>query len=193
MKRERRPALIGAARAWRARCWRCAWLIGVMFAGCVAPAVSAQTASEAQIKAAYLISFMKYVDWPGNPSSMNICLSGRDTLSSLLESYEGRSVAGRPLTIRRVTNADQLANCHQLFIADGDPARTAEILQQAMKLPLLITGDGEHFIERGGAIALARSDGRVVFDINTDAIARAGLKAATPMLRLARSLSGTQR
>ncbi|WP_201208982.1 YfiR/HmsC family protein [Rhodocyclus purpureus] len=169
------------------------WLLAVVLVCVLAQEAFAQGASEAQIKAAYLISFMKYIDWPGNPANLNICLYGRETLLPLLAGYEGRSIGGRPLLIHKVVSADQLAGCQQLFIADSDSARGAEMLQQALKQPLLITGDGENFIRQGGAIALARSDGRVVFDINTDAIARAGLKAATPMLRLARSLSGGQR
>lgn len=169
------------------------WLLAIGLVCGLVQEGFAQGASEAQIKAAYLISFMKYIDWPDNPASLNICLYGRETLLPLLAGYEGRSIGGRPLLIHKVVSADQLAGCQQLFIADSDSARGAEMLQQALKQPLLITGDGEHFIRQGGAIALARSDGRVVFDINTDAIARAGLKAATPMLRLARSLSGGQR
>ncbi|KXB29158.1 hypothetical protein AT959_18390 [Dechloromonas denitrificans] len=152
-----------------------------------------QATSEAQLKAAYLVNFLKYVEWPGSHPTLTICLFGRDSLGPYLASYEGRQVAGRELRVRRVSNAEQLADCQELFVPENEEARFAAVLHWADKLPILTVSDDEGFLRDGGAIALIRGEGRLQFDINTDAVNRAGLKASSPMLRLARQVSGGSR
>lgn len=152
-----------------------------------------QAASEAQLKAAYLVNFLKYVEWPGSHPTLTICLFGRDNLGPYLASYQGRQVAGRELRVRRVSSAEQLADCQELFVPESEEARFAAVLRWADKLPILTVSDGESFLRDGGAIALIRGEGRLQFDINTDAVNRAGLKAGSPMLRLARQVSGGSR
>ena len=152
-----------------------------------------QAASEAQLKAAYLVNFLKYVEWPDSHPTLTICLFGRDSIAPYLTSYEGRQVAGRELRVRRVSSAEHLADCQELFVPENEEARFAAVLRWADKLPILTVSDGEGFLREGGAIALIRGEGRLQFDINTDAVNRAGLKASSPMLRLARQVSGGSR
>ena len=59
--------------------------------------------------------------------------------------------------------------------------------------PILTVSDAEGFTRDGGAIALVRSDGRLQFDVNADALARAGLKPSSQMMRLARQVIGSVR
>ena len=61
----------------------------------------AQTVPEPQLRAAYLVNFLKYVEWPGGGATATICLYGRDSLSAHVAPYEGRSVQGRELRVRR--------------------------------------------------------------------------------------------
>ena len=67
------------------------------------PATFGEVTSESQLKAAYLVNFLKYVEWPGaRGGTVNICLFGRDSLGPYLAGYEGRQIAGRELRIRKV-------------------------------------------------------------------------------------------
>ena len=40
----------------------------------------AQVGSEQQLKAAFIVNFLKYVEWPEANRGASICLFGRDTL-----------------------------------------------------------------------------------------------------------------
>jgi hypothetical protein len=151
-----------------------------------------QTASEGQLKAAYLVNFLKYVDWPGTHATMTICLFGRDSLGPYLAAYEGRQVAGRELRVRRVTSPDQLADCQELFIPETEEGRLAAVLRWVDKQPILTISEVDSFARDGGAISLVRGEGRLQFDINNDAVNRAGLKASSQMLRLARQVTGAK-
>jgi len=58
---------------------------------------------------------------------------------------------------------------------------------------VLTVGDGEGFIDEGGMIGLVRSGDRLQFDINQPALQRAGLRASSQLLKLARNLGGRTR
>ncbi|MDD2741685.1 MAG: YfiR family protein [Rhodocyclaceae bacterium] len=151
----------------------------------------AQVSSESQLKAAFLVNFMKYVEWPeSRVTTANICLFGRNTLGGYLAAYEGRSVGGRELRVHRITGPDQVAQCQMVFIPDTEEARFGVILRWVDNLPVLTVSDAEVFTQQGGAISLVRSDGRLQFDINMDALNRHGLKPHSQMMRLAHQVTG---
>lgn len=170
----------------------CRLALAVMLA-CSVPSTFGEVTTEAQLKAAYLVNFLKYVEFPGTRTTVNLCLFGRDSLGPYLASYEGRQIGGRELHIRRVSSPEQMSDCHELFIPDTEESRIAAVLRWTDKLPILTVSDAETFAREGGAIALIRSEGRLQFEINTDALNRANLKASSQMLRLARQINGTAR
>lgn len=158
-----------------------------------APSTFGEVASEGQLKAAYLVNFLKYIEWPGTRTTVTICLFGRDSLGPYLANYEGRQIGGRELRIRKVNSPEQIADCQELFIPDTEEARASAVLRWVDKQAILTVSDSETFAREGGAIALIRTEGRLQFDINADAINRASLKASSQMLRLARQVIGGTR
>ncbi len=157
------------------------------------PASFGDVASESQLKAAYLVNFLKYVEWPNSQGPINLCLFGRDSLGPYLASYEGRQIAGRELRIRRVSSPEQTADCHELFVPETEEARFGAVLRWVDRQAVLTVSDGENFARDGGAISLIRSEGRLQFDVNAAALSRANLKAQSQMLRLARQVIGATR
>lgn len=151
----------------------------------------AQVSSESQLKAAFLVNFLKYVEWPASSATTaNICLFGRDTLGATLGAYEGRSIGGRELRIHRITGPDQAAQCQILFVPDTEEARFGAVLRWVENQPTLTVSDAEVFTRVGGAIALVRLEGRLQFDINIEALNRHGLKPHSQMMRLAHHVFG---
>jgi len=150
----------------------------------------AQQNTEQELKAAYLVNFLKYVEWPDNPAKATICLFGRDVIGTALAGHEGRTVAGRELVLRRVGSPDQFAGCHILYVPDTEEARFAAVLRWVEGLSILTVSDAEFFARQGGGIALVREETRLRFDVNIDALNRARLKPASQMMRLARQVIG---
>jgi len=163
--------------------------LAATFVLAVIPAFGEVT-TEAQLKAAFLVNFLKYVEWPGTRTTINLCLFGRDSLGPYLAAYEGRLIGGRELHIRKVSSPEQLADCQELFIPDTEEARFAAIMRWVGKQPILTVSDAENFTRDGGEIALVGSEGRLQFDVNADALSHAGLRASPQMLRLARQIIG---
>jgi hypothetical protein len=156
----------------------------------MATAGLAQLGSEQQLKAAYLVNFLKYVEWPDSRTTSTICLFGRDVMGASLASYEGRTVAGRELVLRRVSSPDQMGDCQILFVPDTEEARFSAVLRWLEGRPVLTVSDAEFFARQGGGVALVRGESRLQFDINLDTLNRAGLKPASQLLRLARQVIG---
>lgn len=157
------------------------------------PTTFGEVTTEAQLKAAYLVNFLKYVEFPGTRTTVNLCLFGRDSLGPYLAGYEGRQIGGRELHIRKVSSPEQLTDCQELFIPDTEEARVTAVLRWVDKQAILTVSDSETFIRDGGAIALVRAEGRLQFEINTEVLNRANLKASSQMLRLARPVTGLAR
>lgn len=153
----------------------------------------AQVAQEGQLKAAFIINFVKYVEWPTQRETTTICLFGRDSLGAYLAPYEGRDIVGQTIRIRSVSSQEQLSNCHLLFVPDTEEARFAAVMRWVGRQPILTISDSEFFLRDGGGIALLRNEGRLQFDINLNTLGRSGLKANSQMLRLARQVLGGTR
>lgn len=153
-------------------------------------AALAQVGSEQQLKAAFIVNFLKYVEWPESSRGATICLFGRDTLSVHLASFEGRTVAGHEVVLRRVLSPDQMLGCQIVFVPEVEDARFAAVLRWLEGQPVLSVSDAEQFARLGGAIALVRGDSRLQFDVNLNNTARAGLRPSSAMLRLARQVIG---
>ena len=170
----------------------CRLALAVMLA-CSVPSTFGEVATAARLKGAYLVNFLKYVEFPGTRTTVNLCLFGRDSLGPYLASYEGRQIGGRELHIRRVSSPEQLTDCQELFIPDTEEGRIAAVLRWSDKQAILTVSDSETFTRDGGAIALIRSEGRLQFEVNADALTRANLKASSQMLRLARQVTGMAR
>jgi hypothetical protein len=158
----------------------------------IAPGL-AQMNTESQLKAAFLVNFLKYIEWPTATGQAGICLFGRDTLGPQLAMYEGRTVAGRELRIRRVNGPDQMTDCQILFVPDTEEARFGAVLRWVEHQAVLTVSDTDVFTSQGGGIALVRSDGHLHFDVNAGALGRAGLKPSSQLMRLARQVIGASR
>jgi hypothetical protein len=154
---------------------------------------AAQTAppSEYQVKAAFLYNFAKFVDWPPEifaaaDTPFVFCVVGDDPTRSDLEMVlKGKTIGGRPVTVRRARGSRDWTGCHVLFVAlsadqglrwsDGAPPDG-----------LLTVGERPAFAEHGGVIRFVMESGKVHFEINPEAANRARLKISSKLLKLAR-------
>lgn len=148
--------------------------------------------TDAQAKAAVLLNFARYVEWPerafaGKDTPFVFCVAGREGLAAAA-TLDGRSLHNRPTQVRRVLGVEELRGCHVLFIAEAEERRQSPMLRAVAAEPVLSVGDAAGFTEAGGAIGVALEDGRLRFDINRAALDAAQLRASANLLRLARNV-----
>jgi hypothetical protein len=157
---------------------------------CAWPAMmSAQDVGlEYRVKAAYLLNFTKFVEWPpgafDNTRSFSICMAGRSPFGTALSStFVGETAAGLPLAAR-VVSPGGASSCHVLFVPRGVAA--APYLKGMGASPVLTVGESADFLAQGGAINFVLESGRVRFAINQAAAERARLRVSSRLLQLGR-------
>jgi hypothetical protein len=160
----------------------------------LASGAAAQTeprAPAADIKAAYLLNFARYVDWPpqafgDSATPLVICAVESPALEQALRRVtEGRTVRGRRVRVAVVRSSEEPVTCHVAYFG-GDaitglpsppPAWTGH--------PVLTVGEGEDFLDRGGIVAFLLDGQTVRFAIDQNAARQAGLRVSSRVLALA--------
>jgi hypothetical protein len=168
---------------------------------CWAPAtpVLAQSATEDQIKAAYLFNFAKFIEWPAEvfekaDSPMQFCSTGRSLVVDELESIlQGKSINGHTIAMKRLHGPEEIKGCHLVFLAASAARQEQKFLEAAKGTPVLLVAETPGFARAGGTINFILEDGRVLFEVNVGAAERAHLRISSKLLALARIVSSDER
>ncbi len=154
--------------------------------------VLAAPPTEYQVKAAFLLNFTKFVEWPQSAfadatAPLNICILGDDPFGPVLDQIvEGETVDQHKLAVRRVQD-NAVSACQILFISNS--VSDAAGILATLGPGVLTVGDSEAFIRQGGVIAFVIENRRVRFDINQAATARESLKLSSKLLSVARNIA----
>jgi hypothetical protein len=150
-------------------------------------------APEYRAKAAYLLNFTRYVNWPpfvfaGADAPINICVVGRDPFGQVLDqTLKGRRTGGHRLRVLRPARpAGDL--CHVAFFGETTPAVREAWLAALRHEPTLTVGEHTGFAEAGGMIGFVIADENVRFEINVEAVRTGGLQMSSRVLALATRL-----
>ena len=160
------------------------------------PALAAQPApDEAQVKAAFVYNFAKFVEWPDDAAShagpMVVGVLGDAKLKATIDrTLRGKTVRGRAFEVRHFTSPESIALCHILFVAVRDAEGAQRVLHVTQDSPTLTIGELRGFSDWGGVIELILVDNQFRFEINAGTARRGGLKVGSRLLRLARSVKG---
>jgi hypothetical protein len=146
--------------------------------------------TEADVKAAFIYNFTKFVEWPAEVSGqLTICLLGEpDPLLTTLMSLEGKQSQGRNIHVRNIDRETSLDGCRVIVVGTSETSRTATILGSAQGQTALTVSEIEHFADSGGMIGLVVDGAKVQFEINVPATQHANLRPSAQLLKLARKV-----
>lgn len=168
------------------------WLIAFALASC-SGLVLAQAHTEAQVKAAYVLNFAKFTDWPAKApvaadASMAVCVIGNQETVNGFASIEGKAVHAREVRVRSNPPLVELSSCHVLYIDAAERASVSGAFKAASNRPILTVSDALGFVDAGGMLGLVMVDGRIRFDANREAAQTVGLRLRAQLLALARTV-----
>lgn len=139
--------------------------------------------SEAEVKAALLYNFAKYIEWPESHQAVRpivfAVLGSEAVAESLFRISAGRTVGGREVRVIEL-RPDGTERFDVLFIG-GDH----EVGTLPSRVGVLVVGESPRFLERGGMITFVRREGKIRFDINVEAAMRAELRISSALISLA--------
>jgi hypothetical protein len=145
-----------------------------------------------QVKAAFVLNFLKFVTWPageaGSQQPIDVAVIGDDGLARAIERASvHQQIGGRAVAVRVVHSTRDLGRTPALlFIAASEKDRLSVLLRHVEGRPVLTVGDGAGYGTAGVVLNFYVSDTRIRFEANTTAAARAGLQISSHLLRLAR-------
>jgi len=158
------------------------WMAAAVCVGLFPAPARPQTASEFQVKSAYLYDFAERAQWPdrtlpNDKSKLVICVFGgeSDFPDVLKSTLAGKDIREHPIEVRHLQSSGELKSCHVAFIrvANGN-ARAA--LAQLENTNVLSVGEDKEFLSQGGMINLTLERGGVSFELNSAAIERAAIR-----------------
>jgi hypothetical protein len=155
-----------------------------------APGAELHAGEERRVKAAFLYKFLGYTEFPptafGDPASpVLIGVSGSDDmLAELARTVAGRTLNGRPITVKAVREGENPGALHLLFVAGSDAARVARVLRGAPGA-LLMVSECEDGLQQGSVINFRMVDEHVRFDVSLDAAEKNNVRLSSRLLGVA--------
>ena len=162
------------------------------------PAVAAAEARsesetrEYQIKAAFLLNFVRYTTWPKESfqdpkDPIVLAVIGRDPFGDILETtFRGEEANGRKIRVTRHREVPERIEGHLAFCGGLDREGRRLLLERCRKQPVLLVGETPDFARDGACINFYLQDQKTRFEINTEALAETKLELSPAVLKLAR-------
>jgi hypothetical protein len=158
--------------------------------------LTAQSAGEYELKAAFLYKFASFVEWPDALSNGPLCIGvlGQDPFGPALdEVVKGKAYHGRSFEIRRFKPGQESSKCQVLFIGALEPRKLHAVLDRLQGAAVLTVSDVPAFCENGGMVNLGLAGNKIQLEINMEAAEKAGLHLSSKLLSLAKIVRGAQR
>jgi hypothetical protein len=161
-----------------------AWILLTIL---TASAGLADAVTEYDLKAAYLLNFASYVEWPEPSAPVTICVYGDNpfkttTIATLLEAKAGQINAD----FKYPRQAEQLTGCNILYLSLSERENFGKVSTLLRNAPVLIVSDVEGDLPPGVMINLITESNRLRFEINISAVLASKLKISSKMLKLAK-------
>ncbi|MBG9389864.1 YfiR family protein [Caenimonas aquaedulcis] len=174
------------------------FLLVLVALGLPAPQAWAQAPTESSVKAAFLLKFGAFVEWPAGvfarpDQPIVIGVAGDEAIAADLERLAaGRQVEGHPVIVRRVADSAAGAGLHVLYVAPRRESRLQELLDTVTRPVLVVTSQADG-LQHGGVINFITEGGRVRFAASLTAADTRGIKLSARLLAVAQSVEGRAR
>ena len=161
-------------------------------------AVSADLVEEYTLKAALVLNFARFTEWPADvfdrlSGPFRLCVHGDTDVQQAFASLEGKKVGDRQMSIKRINRLWNVQGCHVLFVSGTDRGRLRRVFSAIEGQPVMTVGEMRGFAKSGGTINLVIEDNKIRFQINLEAARRAGLTISSRLLKLATIVDGDER
>jgi hypothetical protein len=161
--------------------------LALIAAGGIGAGAQAQSLGENDVKAAFVLKLVNFVQWPNsNTNDLVIGFIGADATSDALQrQVAGKSVNGRRIVVRRLGQDGDLKACQVIFVGASERKNTPSVLERVRGTSVLTVGESDGFGQHGGIVNLMLNDGRIRFEVNPHGAERAHLQISSRLLSLA--------
>lgn len=169
------------------------WLLAGLLLPGVPTGLYAEEAAyrEHELKAAFLFSFTKYIEWPtarfaSADSPIGIGLVCDKPLKSALEEIvRGRRVNGRAVEVHALADPAEARGEHLVFVCTEHEGQLDATLHAVQGAAVVVVGESERSWRAGVTVNLVRVGDKLRFSIDVLAAQRAGVKVSSDLQKLA--------
>lgn len=136
----------------------------------------------------FIYSFTRYIQWPDayNQGDFEILVLGETPVMEELQAMAKMKKAGeRTIRITRINQISEIKKCNILFVPDAQSQALNDILNQVGTQSILVVTEEPGLGQKGSCVNFINRDGKLVFELNQNAIAKQNLKASNELTRLA--------
>jgi hypothetical protein len=157
--------------------------------------VATQGVAEPALKAAFLINFARFTEWPADlrpaTAPLRFCTADAAVVAALEAAVAGKTIAQRALVVSRVGGdvsaaAVQPPSCAVFYAGRVESRRVSELAAALRPASVLTVGDAPDFAASGGVIEFYVEARQLRFAINRAAADASKLKLGAPLLSLAK-------
>jgi YfiR/HmsC-like len=142
---------------------------------------------EDELKAAVVLSFLRYAEW-SQPAPVNNAITigvlGRASFAHVLRrTLEAKSVQDRAIRVVELKTPADFPACQVIYFATDRATDIRPVLLGPHPAHALTIGEAKGFLDEGGAINLLLVDGHMSFEVDRDALERSGISISSKLLR----------
>ncbi len=154
---------------------------------------------EFRVIATFMIHFAQFTTWPKTAPAVEpakepavegpivVGVVGPDPFGEALdEVFRGETVRGRSFLVKRFREGEVPKDCHLVFVGDVGVGAMRDVVKSLTGRPVLTLSGRADFSDAGGMVVFGMERGRVVFEINREAVAQSGLTIHSRLLSLGR-------
>lgn len=147
--------------------------------------VSADSESDSALKARYLFSFLKFMDWPDSSlAEIRLCTLGNTDVNSSLSQYHESTANGQSVVIDTAVDINKARSCQLLFISQSSTEDWRAVIHELKSEAIVTVADIEGFSYRGGMIEFIEHRHRLRFMINQEVAQAKSVKVDSKLLFL---------
>jgi YfiR/HmsC-like len=170
------------------------WIFALLAAlGTMPVRASAQATApmdEAQLRAAFVLRFAQFTQWPEAPEAglLQLCVAGLARGEGAMQQLSNRAVGDARMRVRLLEAPGDAKGCHLLLLGHVDAATVKRWTSALGDAPVLVVGTSPEALRSGVGIALINEPQGMAFSVNASETKRRGLSLAAPVLKLAREV-----
>jgi len=152
--------------------------------------------SEAEVKAAYLERFTRFIEWPIDTNSIDtshtfiLGIVGENPFGATLDKlYSTQTIKHKSVKIMYISDLEGIDDCDMLYVSRSVGKELPALFARIKGLAILTVGDTEGYAARGIAINLYTDGKRIRYEINEEALRSAHLTVSYLLLKEARLIN----
>jgi len=156
------------------------------------------SATEDQVKAAFLFNFAKLGEWPAQvlptgaaPFLIGISGGNDEFINILRTIVSGKASGTHALIIKAVNSEDDMKACQMVFFRGSGKKPSPANLQELANASVLLVGEDSAFLDDGGMINLIREHASIRFEISSQALDLSRIHLSPKILALAKAPAGS--